>query len=225
MTGTERAPVPAGSLLIAGGRVLGWPDAGHVVVRGGRIAHIGGGPVPSGPTTTLDASGLLIAPGFVDTQVNGAVSVDLTTQPERLGEVAAALPRYGITAFVPTVITAEPDGPGRMLAAWAGFRPPAGSARPLGVHLEGPLLNPARRGIHPARRLRLPSPGIVEGWSPAAGVVLVTLAPELPGGLDTVRLLVERGVTVAAGHTMPRPTRSWPGSTPGSPISPTCSMP
>ena len=194
-------PPSARALLVAGGRVLGWPGADHVVIGDGRVVHIGRHPAPHDPMATLDASGLLIAPGFIDTQVNGAVSVDLTTDPERLGEVAGALPRYGVTSFVPTVITAGRDAPGRMLAVLAGYRAAAGSARPLGVHLEGPMLSPARRGVHPAGLLRLPSPGVIEGWSRAAGVALVTLAPELPGGIETVRRLVERGVTVAAGHT------------------------
>ena len=172
VTGAETGPLAAGSLLIAGGRVLGWPGADQVILRGGRVVHIGSGPRPTEPAATLDASGLLVAPGFIDTQVNGAVSVDLTTQPERLGEVAAALPRFGVTAFVPTVITAGPDGPARMLAVWAGFRPPAGSARPLGVHLEGPMLNPARRVSTP-HLLRLPSAsgrrGVVTGHRRGAG--------------------------------------------------------
>jgi N-acetylglucosamine-6-phosphate deacetylase len=72
---------------------------------------------------------------------------------------------------------------------------------PLGLHLEGPLLSPARKGAHPEAHLAAPSPDVVGGWTRAAGVVLVTLAPELPGALDVVRALVERGVCVAIGHT------------------------
>ena len=80
---------------------------------------------------------------------------------------------------------------------------PAGfvGAEPLGLHLEGPMLDPARKGAHPTEWLRPPSPAVIEGWSRARGVALVTLAPELPGALDVTRLLVRDGIVVSAGHT------------------------
>jgi N-acetylglucosamine-6-phosphate deacetylase len=150
----------------------------------------------------LDATGLLVAPGFIDLQCNGAVGVDLTSEPERLTEVAAALPGWGVTAWLPTVVTAPPSARSRAMTALAAFDDPA-AAVPLGLHLEGPFLAPERRGAHDPSHLAPPSVDVVaaEGWAAAAGVALVTLAPELPGALDVVRTLVERGVTVAAGHS------------------------
>jgi N-acetylglucosamine-6-phosphate deacetylase len=76
-------------------------------------------------------------------------------------------------------------------------------AAPLGLHVEGPFLAPERRGAHDPRHLTAPSAAMVEdeGWSQAAGVAIVTLAPELPGALDLVRLLTDRGVVVSAGHS------------------------
>jgi N-acetylglucosamine-6-phosphate deacetylase len=71
----------------------------------------------------------------------------------------------------------------------------------LGLHLEGPFLNPAKRGAHNLAHLRLPDVNAVAGWSPSNGVRLVTLAPELPGALDVVRVLREHGVAVSAGHS------------------------
>jgi N-acetylglucosamine-6-phosphate deacetylase len=161
----------------------------------------------SGPTgharrEILDATGLVVAPGFIDLQCNGAVGVDLTSEPERLGEVAVALPRWGVTSWLPTVVTAPPTARQRAMAALAAFDE-AAAAAPLGLHLEGPFLAPERRGAHDPAHLAPPSVDAVgaEGWAAAAGVALVTLAPELPGALDVVRTLVDRGVTVAAGHT------------------------
>jgi len=156
----------------------------------------------------LDAAGLLVVPGFVDIQCNGAVGVDITADPERLWEVAAALPRWGVTSWLPTVVTAPLAIRARALAAlhagpprgWDGVRP---FAVPLGLHFEGPFLAPERRGAHPAEHLRAPDPSLVadEGWSRRSGVALVTLAPELPRAPDVVRELVAAGVVVSAGHS------------------------
>lgn len=179
-----------GDLHVVGGSV-------DVAVVGGRVAA-----TPASGAPVYDASGLHVLPGFLDLQVNGAVGIDLTLEPERLWEVAAALPRFGVTAFLPTVITSSPDARWRALAVLAGG-PPAGwsGAVPLGLHLEGPMIAAARKGAHPEAWLRPPSTDLVEGWSREAGVVMVTLAPELPGALDVVDALVAGGVVVAVGHT------------------------
>lgn len=141
-------------------------------------------------------------PGLVDLQVNGAAGHDLTADPDSLWDVAAALPAYAVTAFLPTVITADPSVPARALEVLAAGPPPGWSgAEPLGLHVEGPMLSPLRAGAHPSAWLRDPSPELVAGWSREAGVAMVTIAPELPGALEVVAGLVERGVVVSVGHT------------------------
>jgi N-acetylglucosamine-6-phosphate deacetylase len=186
-------------------------------VAGGKSPVAGGGPgrrsgaaaaamSTAGDAAELDATGLLVAPGFLDLQCNGAVGVDLATDPERLWEVAAALPRWGVTAWLPTIVTSVPSVRLRALATWRAGPPPGGVmpvATPLGLHLEGPFLAPAYRGAHDATALTSPSRELidVEGWSPGEGVALVTLAPELPGAHDVIRVLAARGVVVAAGHS------------------------
>jgi N-acetylglucosamine-6-phosphate deacetylase len=141
-------------------------------------------------------------PGLVDIQVNGAAGIDLTAEPHRLWEVAAALPAYGVVAFVPTIITSDPAA---REAALAAFRagPPAGwaGAEPLGLHFEGPMIAPTRKGAHPEHWLRPPSPDLVDGWSREAGVLMATIAPELPGALEVIATLASRGVVVSIGHT------------------------
>lgn len=140
--------------------------------------------------------------GLVDIQVNGAAGIDLTAEPHRLWEVATALPAYGVVAFVPTVITSDPAARERALATLAAG-PPAGwaGAEPLGLHFEGPMIAPARKGAHPEHWLRPPSLELVDGWSREAGVAMVTIAPELPGAIEVVERLVARGVVVSVGHT------------------------
>ncbi|MBM7516189.1 N-acetylglucosamine-6-phosphate deacetylase [Nocardioides nitrophenolicus] len=178
-----------GSLRVVGGSVDVAISAG-VVVDGGA-----GGPV-------YDASGLTVLPGLIDLQVNGAAGIDLTREPARLWEVAAALPAYGVTAFLPTIITSSPAARAVAMETLAAG-PPVGwaGARPLGLHFEGPMIAPARKGAHPPAWLVPPSAELVAGWSWEAGVALVTVAPELPGALDVVSTLVSAGVVVAVGHT------------------------
>jgi N-acetylglucosamine-6-phosphate deacetylase len=171
-----------------------------VLVADGRIA-----PVQSAPSDVdvLDAAGLVVSPGLVDLQVNGAAGVDVTAAPERLWEVAAELARHGVTAFLPTVVTGPPGAAQRAGAALRRGRPDdvRAGAVPLGLHLEGPMLAASHRGAHPERWLAPPSLALVDGWSPQAGVRLVTLAPELPGALEVIGTLVSRGVVVSIGHT------------------------
>lgn len=152
---------------------------------------------------TLDASDCIVAPGLVDLQVNGLAGIDLTLEPERLGEVAAALPRHGVTAFAPTLISCPPSVVTRAIAAVKAFRsdPWRGGARVLGLHLEGPFLNPARPGAHPPEHLRPADPTLAGNWAASGEVGLMTLAPELPDGVETVAALASAGVIVCAGHS------------------------
>ena len=151
----------------------------------------------------LDADGLLLAPGFIDLQVNGAGGYDLTSSPERLWDVAAELPRYGVTSFLATVVSTTPEVVARLQATLRAGPPSAfKGARPLGIHVEGPLIHPKRRGAHMEDQLRLPEQQATATWTKADHVRMVTLAPELPGALDLVRRLRAQGVVVSAGHSM-----------------------
>jgi N-acetylglucosamine-6-phosphate deacetylase len=190
------------TLVLSGGSIVtrSGVEQASVCLEGPVIASVGS--EVAGADDVLDVSGLLISAGFIDLQLNGAHGMDLTDDPLNLWDVAAVLPRYGVTSFLPTMITAEPARYGQALDV-LGAGPPAGwyGAMPLGWHFEGPMLNPARKGAHPARLLVEPNPELYGRWSHAAGVALVTLAPELPGGLDAVRTLHAAGVVVSAGHT------------------------
>lgn len=164
------------------------PDAGPVdlVVEQGRITSIEH--VPG-----AEDAGLLLAPGFVDLQCNGGVGIDLVSEPARLWELAGDLPRTGVTSFLPTLVSC-PDDVVEEVTGVLAAGPPAGwvGARPLGLHLEGPYLS--RPGAHRPEELRRPVAGHDH-------VVLVTLAPELPGALELVEELSEVGIVVAIGHT------------------------
>ncbi|MEO8510062.1 MAG: N-acetylglucosamine-6-phosphate deacetylase [Chloroflexota bacterium] len=170
-----------------------------LLLRDGRIVARGE-EATAATARRFDASGLRAAPGFIELQVNGAHGHDLTADPASMWDVAAALPRYGVTSFLPTIVTSPPgtvEAAQRILAAG----PPAGhaGARPLGLHVEGPFISPLRHGAHDLALLRETDPGLA--WSRDGGVAMVTLAPELPGALDVVRTMVEAGVVVSVGHT------------------------
>jgi N-acetylglucosamine-6-phosphate deacetylase len=150
----------------------------------------------------LDATGLTVAPGLMDLQVNGAGGIDITAEPARLWEVGATLATYGVTAWVPTLITCDPDARATALETLAAGPPDRWvGAQPLGLHFEGPMLSRARLGAHPEQWVVAPSAALVAPWSRAAGVLMVTIAPELPGALDAVAALVAHGVIVSVGHT------------------------
>jgi N-acetylglucosamine-6-phosphate deacetylase len=191
------------SLEIVGGVVLVDSDcvAARVLIDGSFIADVGAGDRERA-REIVDATGCSVLPGFVDLQVNGAVGVDLTSQPDRIGEVAAFLVQCGVTSFMPTVISSSASDVAEALAAmgkWSQEGQPG--ARSLGVHLEGPFLNPARAGAHPLHHLRPPSVAEVQSWGIETGVAMVTLAPELPKALGVIEWLAANGVSVCAGHT------------------------
>ena len=169
-----------------------------LLLRDGRIAAVGG-TAGADDARRMDGRGLRAVPGFIELQVNGAMGCDLTADPSSLWEVGAALAAYGVTSFLPTIVTSPPSTAEAALAVLAEGPPAAyRGARPLGLHLEGPFISPRRHGAHDSALLRAPE---ATRWSREAGVTMVTLAPELPGGLDLVRALTEAGVIVSAGHT------------------------
>jgi N-acetylglucosamine-6-phosphate deacetylase len=186
------------SLLVRGGTDVQGRPLDVTVVHG---TIVDPATVPQ-PGRTIDASGLTVAPGLIDLQVNGAAGIDLTDEPARLWDVAAALPQYGVTAFAPTLITTEAATHRAALAVLREGPPPGwAGAAPLGFHIEGPMIAPGRVGAHPPQLLADPSLALVRGWSRDAGVLMATVAPELPGAIEVIEHLVAGGVVVCVGHT------------------------
>jgi N-acetylglucosamine-6-phosphate deacetylase len=140
------------------------------------------------------APDVVLAPGLIDLQVNGAAALDVwASTAEDLDDLGRWLAAHGTTAWCPTLTSRPLDAYARWFAAHQ--HPATGE---LGVHLEGPFLT--RSGAHRAADLLATVDG---GWLAALPerVRIVTLAPELPGALDAVRELAARGVVVALGHT------------------------
>jgi N-acetylglucosamine-6-phosphate deacetylase len=187
-----------GARLFDGERIR---DGQSVVIQDDRIVAV----VPDGsldPALTRQRLGGLLAPGFVDVQVNGGGGVLFNDQPSLAGirAIGAAHRRFGTTGFLPTFIT---DRPARMAEAIAAARDALAARVPgmLGIHLEGPFISPERKGAHDPGFMRPVEPAdIAVMTSLHAGRTLVTLAPErVPP--EIIGRLTQAGVIVSAGHT------------------------
>jgi N-acetylglucosamine-6-phosphate deacetylase len=177
-----------------------------VVCQNGVVSMIGSLAAMSLPAAvqTIDTSDLHLIPGLIDIQLNGGFGRDFTEDAQSIWEVGARLPAFGVTSFLPTVVTSSADRRESMLATLSAG-PPAGyvGAFPIGAHFEGPFISPKRSGAHDPAFLLTPREGAVDlaDWSRAAGVRMVTLAPELDGAMELIRDLVGRGVVVSTGHS------------------------
>jgi N-acetylglucosamine-6-phosphate deacetylase len=149
----------------------------------------------------IDIAGLLVAPGLIDIQINGAHGFDFTSDPKSIWRVGARLPEHGVSAFLPTIITSPPQAIDGAQAALRERPVDYQGAEPLGLHLEGPMLSPKRPGVHEPGLMRLPSLDLVRGWTPGGGVAMVTMAPELAGSQAVIKALTDVGVVVSAGHS------------------------
>ena len=176
-----------------------------VVVRDGRVEAVGAGLAPPAGAETFDLTGLTLAPGFVDIHVHGGGGFSLITEdPEEIRSYARWVVSRGVTGFLVTLVGAPLPQMKRWLAAAATAGEAAErSARCLGVHLEGPFVNPARRGALPTGGLRPPDVAEFLALAEAAQgrLKVMTLAPELPGAADVVAAARQRGVLVSIGHT------------------------
>jgi N-acetylglucosamine-6-phosphate deacetylase len=189
--------------VIADGVLLG-PAA--VAVADGVIAGIIAGPTYDGQPADVTLPSGVLAPGLVDLQVNGCYGADFVDATGAQWATARRrLLETGVTAFVPTFITAPVPRLVAALRRTADLLPalPEVGARVLGVHVEGPFLSPRRRGAHNPDWLCNPTPEAVDALLDAApGLLRIhTLAPELPGALDAVGKLAAAGLLVSVGHS------------------------
>lgn len=187
--------MPPGPLVLEGTLLrAGRLARGRIGIAEGAVAHPGAGRALALP------SGWVVAPGFVDLQVNGLAGVQVGEDPEALARIAARLPRHGVTAFCPTLVS-RPEDAYRRAAAALEAAGSSGGARVLPPHLEGPFLNPERSGAHDPSALRPHDPALLERLLRELRPAVVTLAPELPGGLDAIRRVRRGGAVAAVGHT------------------------
>ncbi|MYR42372.1 N-acetylglucosamine-6-phosphate deacetylase [Streptomyces sp. SID5910] len=189
----------APSKVLAGARVVlptGTVDDGRVIVDGTRIAD-----TAPPDAETLDLAGHWVVPGFVDLHNHGGGGASFAggSAEDILKGVRTHL-LHGTTTVVASAVTGDLD----FLARHAGMLAELAQQGDIaGIHFEGPFISPCRKGAHDEELLRDPDPAEVRKLVDAAHghAKMMTLATELPGGLDSVRLLTEHGVIAAVGHT------------------------
>ena len=206
----------AGERLLLHNAVLVLPDRlveGGLLVQSGRIASIHTDRRDlTDAARTVDLRGDYLAPGFIDLHIHGASGVDLMSAGvEDLKRLAAFLLQNGVTRFLPTTVPSSDAmyvGAVERIAGLLRAQPKEhGRAHALGIHFEGPFVNPDRSGALNAGQLRCyRTRSELELFFPAAireagGVVMMTLAPEVEGGLDLVKDLRDSGGIVAIGHS------------------------
>jgi len=196
---------------LTGGRLL-WPDgrlrAGELVLRGERIEAVRPAGAALDGAEIVDVTGCVVAPGFIDTHVHGGQGANfMSADPALLGRISAYLAAGGVTSCLAGTASVDPARTAGAVAGLAALRGDIGDDAPgitlLGIHLEGPFLNPSFRGVHRQENLRDPTAAELDHLLDLARGALrvVTLAPELPGGPDAVRRLADAGVVVALGHS------------------------
>ncbi|MHB1294473.1 MAG: N-acetylglucosamine-6-phosphate deacetylase [Anaerolineae bacterium] len=192
--------------VIGGGRVItpqGVLDPGAVYLEAGRIARVeAGGGVPVAAREVIDAGGLTVAPGFIDVHVHGALGHDaMDSSPEALAAMSGFLAQHGVTSYLATTMAADSAATLRAVRNVAACLGARGGADLLGVHLEGPYLNPGKKGAQRGDHVRAAHREEYEALLDLGAIRLITLAPEVEGALDLTRLAVSRGVRMALGHT------------------------
>lgn len=178
-------------------------QVGDITIDGERIQAVKASSVT--PSDEIDATGMIVMPGFIDVHTHGGGSFNLhTIHPEEIHSYAQWAPQTGVTSFLIGVVGTPGALPVEQLrAAVKAIEAPTAGAEPLGIHLEGPYISLHKRGAHMPSWLRMPNVDETERiLAFTQGCLrIITLAPELPGAAAMIRRLVEAGITVSIGHT------------------------
>lgn len=188
---TEQGDLPYGSVLVEEGRMT----------QVGPVSKV----IPPPGAELIDAEGLFVAPGFLDMHIHGSAGHDFmqASMPE-VFQTLRWLSSRGVTSCLPSIMAASPETLLERVSFFSGLR---GQRHPgaqmLGLHLEGPFLNPLRPGAQPVQGIRPIDVSEMDRLlaASAGAIRLVTLAPELPGAVDLVRRLTEQGVHTSVGHS------------------------
>ena len=178
-------------------------DGASIEMDGGRIAAIHEkGVTPPAPGAVFDAEGRMALPGFIDMHIHGAMGFDVTDGiVEAVEAIAESKLKEGVTSFCPTTLTLPEEDLIRTMHAVAGYRVKEPFSRCIGVHLEGPYINPDCPGAQNRSYVRKPDIEELKRLHAITRIAIVTFAVEAEGGLDFIRALTELGIVPSLGHT------------------------
>ena len=189
-------------------------EAPLVLIEGGTVVEVTSQAARALPAAAqqTDFGDAVLAPGFVDIHIHGGAGQDvMSADSAGLAAVGRLLTAHGVTSYFPTTVTAPLDQTLSALdrlaseieKAEASAGPLEGRARPLGIHLEGPFISHARRGVHPPENLLPPTLAMFDRfWQAARGRIRVmTIAPELEGAEEVIAEAASRQVCVSVGHS------------------------
>lgn len=185
---------------------------GYILLAEGKIAKVGKAEtlqqhhLESAEIVTLEA-GTKIIPGFIDVHIHGAGGADtMDGTPEALQTMAVRLPEEGTTSFLATTMTQAEDkivAALQNVAAYQKLNHNRAEAEVIGIHLEGPFINPVKKGAQPEEHILEPNIEVFNKWQQEADntIKLVTVAPEMPNGIEFIQYLAGHNVTASIGHT------------------------
>ncbi len=174
-----------------------------VELDGRRIARVGTGAAPkTGFDRVVDAHGALLVPGFIDVHLHGACGHDVCdATPEAITAIAEAKLAEGCTSFLPTTLTVAKATLRAAAKAVAAYRKDMRFAKVIGIHLEGPFINPACCGAQNPAFVRAPNIREVLALDAISPVKMITFAPEVKGGAAFAAACLEHGIVPSCGHT------------------------
>lgn len=156
----------------------------------------------------IDCKGAIVAPGYIDLQINGGMGVDFSHNVDTIGDavkrVAKGILPFGVTSMCPTIVTSLPEVYHKALSKVRKCNGSINGAGILGVHLEGPFISKHKKGAHKAQlilELDEGMEGLLKVYGPLDNAAVITLAPELDPEGTVIRALVQKGVTVSIGHS------------------------
>jgi N-acetylglucosamine-6-phosphate deacetylase len=190
-------PNPEGAILTP----QGWLT-GKLQIDAGKISEVRGEPAPGGRP-----GGPYIVPGFIDLHVHGGGGFDWQSGEEGIRAFVRYHTSFGTTAIAPTSAVGPLPAIEKSLAAITAITGErrSGEAIVLGAHLEGPFVNPKKPGAMEVSLIREGDAALAKNWAEKYRIVVATVAPEIPGGLDVMRTLAAKGCRVQVGHSLATP--------------------
>ena len=193
-------------LLIKNGRLFNFPEKGNIdiLIRGKTIARIGKSKIVGENCQVMDASGRIVAPGFIDVHIQGAGGASvLDADRKALETISRTLARLGTTGFLATTVFKPGAENLPVTVAAENTGQDLGGANLLGIHLEGPFVSPEKKGGILMDSICKPSLNIFRKIADLTGKTLkmMTIAPELKGNLEIIRKLIHSGAVASFGHS------------------------